>query len=167
MSKWKTFEELKAWVERKRREVGGVKCPCCGQLSKVYQRSISASMVKTLKYFYIEGPENFHHYSKVSKGSDYIVLSYFGLIESGENLDRGKKASGFWRITKTGINFLFYDLKIPQYVLVYNKECLGTAGPFIGVRDCVGSFSFPDIMAGVVPPKNIETGQTSLFPGGE
>jgi len=96
-------------------------CPCCGQVAKVYRRSITGAMVFQLKVLYRHGPLVSREWNRLNvEGGlgqagvgDMTKLAYWGLIAKD-------RESSKWHVTRKGYNFLFWDLEIPRYAYVYD-----------------------------------------------
>jgi hypothetical protein len=145
--------EAREYVRMNRDE--GVECPCCGQLAKVYRRTINAGMARTLIEAYrADLARGFIHTPSLPCDShEASQLSWWGLLE--EELVRrpdGGRA-GYWRVTDRGVAFVRGAAQVPKYALIYDGDVLGTAGDLVGIRYCLGKrFDYGELMAGFPPP---------------
>jgi len=141
-----------AWVQS--RMSRGVKCPCCDQYVKMYERKITAPAARDLiKLYNITDEDEFHHIDefKTDKAGDFAKLRYWGLIEERLNEDSSKRCSGWWRITQCGIEFVDLTITVPRKVRIYNSEFHGYVdnSDRVGINDCLGTkFHYGDLMAG-------------------
>lgn len=133
----------------------GTICPCCEQFVKVYYRTINSTMAHQLIYAYhtLADPAQWFHARTVVMGSasagDFSKLEYWGLIQRQHHNagDDGKKASGLWRITPKGIEFLKGRIAVPKYAVVYNAKVIGHEGEETTCRDALGTkFDYNELM---------------------
>lgn len=129
--------------------VNGVKCPCCDQNVKVYERSITGSMAKALillaKATPQSGPDWVHVPTLLRRngiGEKHVaMLRYWGLIvqKPGER-DDGSKATGWWMITDLGVQFIRGTATVPKKIRVYNGQFLGPVpgAGVVGINDVMG-----------------------------
>ena len=78
-----TVEAARKWL-REQALHGGAFCPVCKRFTKVYRRTITASMAKFLVDFWNEHKDfNYHHVGRnYRRCGDYAKLSYWNLIEA-------------------------------------------------------------------------------------
>lgn len=139
----------------------GIKCPCCGQLVKLYKRKIHWSMVVCLIRLYKlrEKEINFggrnDDYFHVSRfgadgtyGGDFAKLAYWGLIEAKPAAAGSKsRISGLWRVTGEGVAFVKDKIKIREFAEIFDGKRICLSGNMIGVRDCLKSyFDYQELM---------------------
>jgi hypothetical protein len=140
----------------------GVTCPCCGQLCKVYRRSITRSMAKVMVAMYDANraePTGWRNIPELlrltpylrgpaSQGGDWGKLVYWGLVERWEE-DRGdgSRRCGQARLTDLGLRFLRRQITVRRYANVYDGECIGLTGPDVGIEDSLPrDFNFQEIL---------------------
>ena len=142
----------------------GVFCPCCLQLVKLTNKSITTSMAYVLILLhrhYVEDPNWLHvpKYLEVLtkigtdiKGCEWQRLQIWGLLEAQpEDKKAGKKFQGFYRITEKGNQFAKDLIKVPEYAFLYEGQTLGFGTKEVSIRDCLGtSYKYEDLMAGKV-----------------
>lgn len=131
----------------------GHACPCCTQFAKVYKRKIHSRMARDLITFYAAHGQNWGHSTQTLGASapDFVKLTYWGFIEAAEGeREDGSSRLGWWRVTRTGVNWLRGYNLTPKYARIYDGRCLGFVGPAVTIRDALGSrFSYDELMAGV------------------
>lgn len=139
----------------------GDTCPCCGQMAKVYRRTITASMARALaKVQRVEGvtphARNEQGYVKVAdfltvnELADFPKLRYWGLIAQAPGTrDDGSPRVGYWRITPLGLAWLRGEDRVISHVRVYNGRSLGLDGDRWLSRDDVRGFDYAALMAGI------------------
>lgn len=134
----------------------GVSCPCCGQMVKLYRRSLHHSMAVCLIRLFkltIQKGQNYYHVNEYgadgTRGGDFAKLRYWGLIaekEKGAN-DVTKRTSGFWAITKKGNDFVRGLIKISQYIAIFDDKKVDEYGAEISIRECLGQkFDYRELM---------------------
>ena len=83
------------------------------------------------------------------RGGDYAKLRHWGLIVQATNKDISKRASGFWKPTKKGIDFINELCTVPKSIWTYNKELLGFSDGDINIREALGNkFDYTELMKG-------------------
>jgi len=120
--------------------------------AKVYNRSLSGLMVRSLGDLYRKGGvSEFIHIPTLFLGvvrcGDFCKLRYWGLIEGEDSVrDDGNPRNGYWRVTPKGENFLQGKIKIPKVARVQKGECIGFSGPEMLSSDLSGeTFNYSEI----------------------
>lgn len=141
----------------------GAKCPCCGQFTKIYRRTINSMMARQLCHAadtFQPGVE-FHvgELPQCASGvGDWAKLEYWGLIRAVATEDEGDtvRKSGIWTVTEKGYLFAQKKAYVPKYAIVYNGRLLELEGNHIDITDALGKkFSYAEIMK---PVGNVLTG---------
>lgn len=147
------------------RVVHGIKCPCCDQLVKLRQRSISIAHVyflsnlfdiTTAEYMFGEG-DVYIHKDRASHGmaktaTDYNILKYWGLIAPMPRNDAGEKSAGFWRLTQKGYEFLRGKIEVDKYKYTFDSMVYPAPGHrldaqrLIVVSDVVKGFDWKETL---------------------
>ena len=152
--KLKTIEEAKLFLRGNYKK--GVKCPCCDQYVKLYKRSLNSGLATVLILLYTN---HFRQWTNVKKflkdnsyqnSHDWTILRYWGLLEEMPKDYKNKKlkTSGFWRVTDKGYKFLNLDIKVKQYVQIYNKKFYGFVGDKINIIDAFNNeFMYEKLMS--------------------
>lgn len=154
-----TLEEARKMIAAQRTQPGGVDCPCCGQLVKIYKRKLNSTMARALVliYQYFEIPpsyreEWFHgpsHSVWSTSGGDAAKLRHWGLIEGrpGERPD-GSTHTGFFRITDKGRDFVLGMVRVPQHVLLFNQNRFGFSFETTNIYEALGDkFNYNELMS--------------------
>ncbi len=151
--------EGRLWLMSAREERDGAECPCCGQMAKIYSRSINGAMAHALMLVAFgtkhgqADDDGWIHITTFLNGRTGRVgdgglakLRYWGLVEGtsgGGDDDR----RGYWRITEKGLLFVLKRLKLPKYALVYDGTAFGYDGPDVGISECLGKkFDYEEIL---------------------
>lgn len=147
--------DAKAWLRERLDD--GEKCPCCTQFARVYRWSLYGTAVRALGLYERLGsltPDGFVHTMKLKdhghRGQgDASRLQHWGLVvrDTWPRDDGGR--SGYWRVTGKGRDFLYGRTTIPKYVHVYDGRVLATSGPQVTVHQCLGRFSYDEIVRDV------------------
>lgn len=121
-----------------------LECPLCMQTTKLYRRSIHKEMVKALVKLYHasltnnDGWVNVKEFYGPGLSGDYAKLKFWGLIEPHDVRTAILNASGHWRITKAGKDFVIGKLSVPKYALVFNNTFYGHDGSLVTIQQCFG-----------------------------
>ena len=136
----------------------GIDCPCCGQLCKLYQRTINAAMARLLiwlaKAFQQERRwYSIHEFPLIQGrrgGGDFAKLTFWGLLEQApKSDDQDTRTSGKWRPTGEGLLFAARQKLVPKNALIFNNQLAGFEGGTIDVCDALGkSFSWDELWNG-------------------
>lgn len=123
-------------------------CPLCNQsvhINKDKQTDSSTKNLLNLYYLTKESPdiEYFpsHKFCKGRNGAGrFAALRYHDfIIESVANKestnDGQKKNTGLWKLTDKGIDYCEGRIKIPKYILTYNRKFIGTDGPLMSIDE--------------------------------
>lgn len=131
----------------------GDTCPCCGQMAKIYRRTINAgiatSLIKMFKASGGDGTAWIHLPSQIgSKSREEGKARYWDLVEEEVDFRRedGGRA-GYWRLTPKGVDFVMGMISIPKYTYVYNGTRLWQDGEPIAITDVRGEkFNYNELM---------------------
>lgn len=127
----------------------GCHCPCCERFFKIYRWPLNATKAKCLiglvlvyermntwvhvRDIPLKDLEKIGKPGKVKKigdkdvrvaGGDLAKLVHWGLIEAKRNKDTSKRASGMWRPTQRGIEFVYGDIKVPSHIYLNRNKLL-------------------------------------------
>jgi hypothetical protein len=157
-----SLADAKQWLQERIRK-GGADCPCCGQLAKVYPRSINATMARWLfSAVKLAQSQSWVHVGEIigditgkpkvtnASGGDFTKLVHWGLIEAKPSAtDPTKREAGYWRPTQRGIDFAYNRVAVEKYAEIYNGELLKLDGTKqIRIGDALGeSFDLQELMA--------------------
>jgi hypothetical protein len=133
-----TISEAKVYLKENFEK--GCKCPACDQLVKLWKYSIHSTMARLLIELYVSGGE-YHHinelWERVKKKSniktdhcgDFSKLTYWGFIEPMvKNPEENKRASGYWKITDKGKDFVKGKSLAVKTLLVFDQRVYKTEG---------------------------------------
>ena len=77
---------------------------------------------------------------------DYSVMKHFGIIEPRIS-EGGKKDSGYWRLTREGIDFVSNGKKVNKHVLIFDNKKQGFSDEFTTIQEALGDkFDFQELM---------------------
>lgn len=139
----------------------GSTCPCCDRFGRIYRRALNSGMTWWLIIFYKHTRDHqifqsgFIDVREVKGGierahkCEFEKLAYWGLIEKlAVEKDEGH-ASGFWRITQLGRDFVEEKAQVLSHALDYNGGCRGLTGENIGIRRALRKkFDYGELMGG-------------------
>jgi len=87
-------------------------------------------------------------YIAESDCADFAKMRFWKLIEKKEGeKDDGNPNSGFYRITKEGVDFLQGNLKIHRVARIFNNQFYGFSGELVSFADCAKDrFDYSELM---------------------
>jgi len=134
----------------------GVSCPCCGQLAKLYRRTLNSAMARALiamvrlddrhaGVMVYGGGYRWHYVKSLPLiqgrhgGGDFAKLRWWGLIAEMPKGDAPqRRTSGMWRVTDLGRRWVFEADTVPRSVLIFDGQVQDICGKPIGVREALG-----------------------------
>ena len=135
-------------------------CPCCSNNVRMYKRKLYSTMVKGLlelyKYQAKTGLTYAHVWENLGlRAGDFAKLRYWGLVKEVGDPGNAKKTSGYWAITKRGIQFVCRKIRVPKYIFLYCAEYRGCSEKdMIGVIEALtgknSKFNYNELMKGYV-----------------
>lgn len=139
----------------------GVRCPCCTQFTKVYARTLTATMAYALICLHQHtGPEWFHAPSYLSRvarradstarGGDWAKLTHWGLIEEApERREDNCPHTGYYRVTERGRRFVLGQLSVPRWAVIFDGRLLYLDdGRRTTIEEALGKrFNYAELMA--------------------
>lgn len=169
-----TLRIARALLMRERETVKGAICPCCDQFAKVYRRKLNSGIAVALIALYrlslrqrisTEVDQPYYHVNEIATelhamkfrnqmaAAQIPLARFWCLVEEELNANTSKSQSGKWRFTSAGWDFLRRrgnKSTIAKYVLLYNNQALGYAGPDVTIDNCLGQhFNYQDLMVGI------------------
>ncbi len=131
---------------------GGGTCPCCSQHVQVYKRRIYKRMAKVMLWL-VQEFERTGEWVKLKdgplfRGGDNAKLVYWALAQTKprRQVEAHKRHSGEWMPTALGLRFVKGELKIPEYVHIYNGAVVGYSARVVSISECLeGDFDLDDI----------------------
>lgn len=150
LGEYVSLGHAKAWLRS--RIADGEKCPCCGQMAKVYRRRVHHTIARALIDLYRFGLEEedywVHVPSRISPACEVGKARYWSLVEEAQVIRADGGRAGWWRLTDAGVMFVRGLTLIPVHVLIYDGRCLGFEGELVSIADCLGNkFSYAQLMA--------------------
>lgn len=149
-----TLDEAKAFLRDNWDK--GTNCPCCGQRVQRYNYKLFASSAFALIRLYRLG-EGEHHIKQFAEATantprapHFAELRFWHMVEASTNDDPTKKASGYWKITDAGKQFVEGTLRVKSRILMYNNKFVGFApnSEIISIREALGNkFDYEELMA--------------------
>ncbi len=111
-------------------------CEYCGANMVEYKHSLSKALVIGLSRIYDHGkPVNLKRLKLTrSQWDNFQKLRYWDLVEQWVDT-KGKRKSGFWRITKIGKDFVTCKKKVMKSVWTYRGETVRFDGKMIDISD--------------------------------
>jgi len=127
---------------------------------------MAVSLVKIYKLDY-EYPGKWVHVIKEVKTVDgtYAKLRHWGLLEpKGDDPEGDTKASGYWRITQKGRDFVRGLITVPKNIFIFDNKLIRVSGEEVSIKEALGKkFSYAEMMDGYQTSRYQETAQSSLF----
>ena len=137
----------------------GTHCPCCEQYVKQYKRKLNVGMARFLILlakkssgqnpwlYVVDIFKNDDHPHPIRWG-DYGKLRFWGLVESKDDLGKGGKSAGYWRITEKGYQFLMGEIRVFKHIYSLNNKLVGFSSETIDIHDALGEhFDYYELMA--------------------
>jgi len=120
------------------------KCPHCGQLMKVYRRTIRKNMLPGLYALSDKTPKKTSELGlTIGARSDFTILRYWGLI--------CKQEDNKWSLTDKGRKFIKSEMLIPKYLYIFNSQIEGKSEEYIGINNIDEEFDKEDFMNHSIP----------------
>jgi hypothetical protein len=141
---------------RERAKAGFQICPWCGGREKVYRRKLNSGMARVLIWMAVHDPGSWVHVPTaipkiIAQNRDFTKLQHWGLLEERENVDTGKRSSGFWKILPKGMRFAHQEIELPSHCFMRSpgEEVLGFEDTRITVTEALGRhFDYAALMGG-------------------
>lgn len=150
------FKEVKGRFVKAIVEGEGLKCPCCRRWAAIYKTGINKSMIFCLIVIYRaleDRPEKYLHVEDhfvdlgIKIKGVHGKLKYWGILEQKPNKDTKKKASGYWKLTQKGIDFVQGRISVPKYVYLFDDRALRFSKEEVTFKDRFDSFDYEKTMA--------------------
>lgn len=123
-------------------------CPHCGRRCVTWKKSIISTAVRSLINLVYLSPDNrYVHLDdfilvKSDRGNgNFSQLKNWKLVWPRKNDDPKKRASGYYRPTEFGRNFVLHGAGINKYIVTRDNVLLGTLPPVVNVVEA-GKLSF-------------------------
>lgn len=145
-----TLQLAKDFIQENRHE--GCICPACEQFVKLYKRILNSGMAMTLiRLYQYNGAKTIHvkkflKEHKLQNNHDWTLLRHWGLIAPHQEFTT-KEKSGYWRITPLGIRYIYNNVALPKYILMYNNKFIDFEGPDITIKTALKQhFDYAELM---------------------
>lgn len=149
----KTLEQARIEFQRAIQN-DGTHCPCCRRWGKINAYQITSTHVRGMIWML----KNFNRNAWIDLGKaprwvlrakTMSTLQHWGLIEhKAKKQDEDKRASGLWRLTPLGRDFVYNRGSVPKYVYVFNNRIVDLSSQQVDVISALKKkFSYEELMA--------------------
>ena len=132
----------------------GGKCPCCRRWGKINGYQINSTQVRGMIWML----KNFRKSEWVDLGKapkwvlrskSMATLHHWGLLEAKPKADdEDKRASGLWRLTPRGHDFIRRRTTMPKYAFVFDNRLIKVSKEQVDVVQTLGKkFSYEESMS--------------------
>ena len=151
---WSSLAEAKNHWDQMIKGKGG-HCPCCDRFGKIYERQFNVTMARSLIWLSncsARTPEGWINVPKsgpraVVRTNQLPTVRWWGLIERLPNDNPKVKNSGMWRVTKSGIHFIYGRSTIAKSVFTYAGEPVEFSDERITLREAFDTqFDYEQVM---------------------
>lgn len=144
-----TIAQARDFVHEHRIE--GVRCPCCGEMRRIYRRRVTRAQVLFLRDLVRESVRRHAGTSmglvdvreiegQHMRGGDYAKLKHWGLAFPDA------KDPGWWHLSAKGLTFLRGSTRIPKHLWIDGNEVVRESPEDVDVHDCYRErFVLPEI----------------------
>jgi hypothetical protein len=161
----KTLEEAKS--ECRMGWEKGLNCPCCTQYVKLWKHSINSAIAMLLIYMYHTKREWVHIMKETKFTTMYGIAQFWGvIIQKTKTPEDDKRASGFWKLTDLGVDFVTGKISIPRYLYLYNDKVIRISEEKCTIKSCLTKkFSYSELMGYDFDESSVpyQPTQTELF----
>lgn len=128
------------------------RCPCCGQMAKVYRRTINAGMAQSLIAMWRAAGTDWQYVPETvgARSREEGKLVWWSFVEPKPGArEDGSRHTGWWRLTEDGAEFALQRARTQKYAIVYANRCLALEGHYVDIVDCLGEkFDYRRLLAG-------------------
>ncbi len=132
----------------------GTTCRACGQYVRTWRwkfhSTLAVGLIRMVKR-HNQGEEWVHVPSIEGRTHCLSRAALWGLVEKHPvNVDKTKRASGLWKATEKGMEFVYARVSIPSHVFVSDDTLLGyDESCLIDIRTALGKkFDYLELMNG-------------------
>lgn len=133
--------------------IEGSHCPVCTRWAQLQKWQMTGRDGKLLIQMYNSKTEYIHIMKKLSPPDGrYARMRFWGLIEARGDVPKGDvKASGFWKITDKGRQFVENRIRVPKKVKVFNNHSYGFIDDeSVSIYEVLGKkFSYSELMSNI------------------
>lgn len=116
-------------------------CPCCGHVERVWRKNIVSTAAASLVRLVLIYEDEYLHldqFTVLAKDRNFSQLYLWGLAMPKKNQDSAKRASGMWRPTKKGIDFVYKKITLPKYIITRSNQVLRFEGHQVDIINVLG-----------------------------
>ena len=148
----RTLAEARSDFQKVIREDGG-NCPCCRRWGKINGYQINSTQVRGMIWML----KNFRKNAWVDLGKapkwvlrskSMATLHHWDLLEAKpKGKDEDKRASGLWRLTSHGHDFIRRRITMPKYAFVFDNKLIKHSKEQVDAVQALGKkFSYEELM---------------------
>lgn len=132
----------------------GGKCPCCRRWGKINGYQINSTQVRGMIWMLRNFRKN--EWVDLGKAPKWVLrsksmatLHHWGLLEAKpKDKDDDKRASGLWRLTPQGHDFIRRRTTMPKYAFVFDNRLIKVSKEQVDVVRALGKkFSYEELMS--------------------
>lgn len=131
------------------------RCDCCGGHTKVYRRKLNSGMAAIACWMAANRGREWVSVNEMPRycanSNEVSKLMHWELAEQKPNTNTGKRTSGVWRLTATGVLFAHDAMTVPSHAFLSSpgNVLLGFEDAHVGVREALGRhFNYAELMTG-------------------
>jgi len=130
-----TLDEIKEYLEERKFDPEGVRCPCCDRQVKVYRRRFNAGMGRIVEWLYTAPGSP--GWTNVARHAPRHVLrsKEVSRLVSWELVEGHDTEVGLYRLTDRGRRFVEGRVRVLSHGLFDRGHFLGFAGRRVSLRD--------------------------------
>jgi hypothetical protein len=149
----RTLAEARLDFQKVIRGDGG-KCPCCRRWGKINGYQINSTQTRGMIWMLKNFRKN--EWIDLGKAPKWILrsksmatLHHWGLLEAKPKKDdEDKRASGLWRLTPRGHDFIRRRTTMPKYAFVFDNRLIKVSKEQVDVVQALGKkFSYEELMS--------------------
>lgn len=132
----------------------GANCPCCKRWGKINGYQITSTQTRGMIWMLKNFRKN--EWIDLGKAPKWILrsksmatLHHWGLLEAKPKKDdEDKRASGLWRLTPRGHDFIRRRTTMPKYAFVFDNRLIKVSKEQVDVVQTLGKkFSYEELMS--------------------
>lgn len=145
------YDEFKAKLEAGEKAT----CPCCGRYAAAWSKPLNGAMARALIWCVRrceQSDDGWANFPKdaprdVLRTKQHTTLKHWKLIEPRWNDDRTTKASGIWRPTLLGKQWVARQVEVSEKAWIYNDTCVGLEPRTVTIDQALGeTFNYERMM---------------------
>ena len=154
-----TLGQVKAYVLENRDK--GLRCPCCDRIVKTYKYPMNVGLARAMIAAYritkeLQPADGWFHLQRQftshlglnANSLCYSRLKWWGMLESStQTPSEDKNATGSWRITEKGKQFVEGAILVPESIQVYDNNLVGISDGYIDIHTALTvAFNYSELM---------------------